>query len=618
MAEAIEQGRRAVELDPSLASAHGNLGIVLYEAKDYDGAEACHRQALALAPGMPQSLNNLGSIARARKDLAGASDWYRQVLASFPDHLEALSNLGAVLVENDQADAAIPVLEKALSLAPHYPEALCNLGLARFKQERYGSALTLLQRALQLRPGYPEALIGLARTLRAEDRSTEAVALLRQLTAQQPGHAEAWTQLGSLYTEQGAAEAAEAAFQQALASEPQAADALVGLANLHLEAGKIDAAETLLRQAIALQPDHHGARFHLVQAKKVRPGDENLAALEALVTGLSALDPDKRIALHYALGKAYDDLREYDRGFPHFLAGARLKRAKLHYDATADADRCRRIIEIVSHSLLERMAGSGDPSPVPVFVLGMPRSGTTLTEQIIASHPQVHGAGELRDLIEIIQKPEPGRDPRPYPDNLVGLNRDLLAQLGREYVTRLCRRAPAARRITDKMPGNYLALGLIPLMLPQAKIIHVRRNPVDTCVSCFTRLFNRHQDATYDLAELGQHYTHYARLMDHWRQVLPPGAFLEVQYEDIVADMEGQARRLIAYCELEWDDACLAFHRNPRSVRTASVTQVRQPIYTSSVERWRHYEAYLGPLLAALGELAPGRHEGLAARDRTV
>jgi len=197
----------------------------------------------------------------------------------------------------------------------------------------------------------------------------------------------------------------------------------------------------LLRQAIALQPNHHGARFHLVQVKKVKPGDENLAALEALVPGLSALDQDKRIALHYALRKAYDDLGDYDRSFPHFLAGARLKRTKLHYHATAEA--------------------------------------------------------------------------------------------------------------------------------------------------------------TYDLAELGQHYTHYARLMDHWRQVLPPGAFLEVQYEDIVADMEGQARRIITYCELEWDEAYLGFHRKPRSIRTASVTQVRQPIYTSSVERWRHYEAYLGPMLAA-------------------
>lgn len=194
---------------------------------------------------------------------------------------------------------------------------------------------------------------------------------------------------------------------------------------------------------------------------------------------------------------------------------------------------------------------------------------------------------------------------QPYPENLAGLTPDTATAWGSDYVARLRKRAPQAQRITDKMPANYLALGLIPLILPNAKIVHVKRNPVDTCVSCFTRLFNKHQDATYDLHELGRHYANYALLMEHWRAVLPVSTFLEVQYEDIVADMEGQARRLIDFCELEWNDACLAFYKNERSIRTASVTQVRQPIYTSSVERWRHYEKYLAPLLQALGDLAP-------------
>jgi hypothetical protein len=233
----------------------------------------------------------------------------------------------------------------------------------------------------------------------------------------------------------------------------------------------------------------------------------------------------------------------------------------------------------------------------------MPRSGTTLTEQIIASHPQVFGAGELRDLMEVINQATETSGIS-YPDNLATATRDTMTAWGRDYVGRLRRHDSEALRITDKMPANYMALGLIHLMLPQAKVIHVKRNPVDTCVSCFTRLFNRHQDATYDLMELGQHYAGYARLMNHWRAVLPAGSFMEVQYEDIVADMEGQARRLIAFCDLPWDDACLDFHKTERNIRTASVTQVRQPIYTSSVERWRHYEKYLGPLLAGLGEFA--------------
>jgi hypothetical protein len=254
------------------------------------------------------------------------------------------------------------------------------------------------------------------------------------------------------------------------------------------------------------------------------------------------------------------------------------------------------------------LRGGGDPSRVPIFVLGMPRSGTTLTEQIIASHPEVYGAGELHDLLKVAHRNITGTTaPIVFPDNLRSLDQPTLAAWGAEYVAGLQQRAPDARRITNKMPANFFAVGLVHLMLPNAKIIHVNRNPVDTCLSCFTRLFNHKQEHTYDLAELGQYYVHYARLMEHWRKVLPAGAFLDVNYEDIVADQESQARRLIEYCGLEWNDACLDFHNTKRSIRTASLTQVRQPIYTTSVERWRHYEKFLEPLLDALGDLAPDR-----------
>jgi tetratricopeptide (TPR) repeat protein len=601
---AIRHGRQAVALDPTLASAHSNLGIALYDAKRYDEAEACHRQALALEPDLLQSLNNLGSIARARKDRKTAAGWYRQALARDPDYLEALSNLGAVLVEDDEADAAAPSLERALQLQPAYPEALCNLGLVRIKQERMEEAAGLLQHSLQLRPGYPEALVGLARVMQEKDDLAQAERLLRQAVAVAPDKVDAWCQLGSVCMEQGEAEAAEAAYMKALEIDPEMSDALAGLGNLRLEQGKIDEAEAILKQAIALKPDNLGARFHLTQVKKVRPGDENLAALEARLTEIDRLSRDKRISLHYALGKAYDDLAEYDKAFPHFLEGARLKRSTIAYDPEAEAERIRRLMAICDRRYFEARRGAGAPSDVPVFVLGMPRSGTTLTEQIIASHPQVFGAGELSDLLTLIQQPIEGLS---FPENLAALTSETLTQWGREYVARLRRRAPQALRITDKMPANYLALGLIPLMLPNARIIHVRRNPLDTCLSCFTRLFNRGQEATYDLYELGRHYANYARLMNHWRTALPPESFLEVVYEDIVADLEGQARRLIDWVGLEWDERCLAFHENRRSIRTTSVTQVRQPIYTSSVERWRHYEKYLGPLMAGLGEFAPGK-----------
>lgn len=603
--DAIRHGQQAVAIDPAMASAHSNLGIAYYDAKDYDSADACHRKALQLEPQLLQSLNNLGSIYRARKDLKAAADWYRQALAINGEFLESLSNLGAVLVEDDQADAAEPSLLRALQLQSAYPEALCNLGLVRLKQERNDEAIALLQRSLQLRPGYPEALVGMARALHEKDDLAGAEQLLQEATQRASEKTDAWCQLGTVRMELGETKAAEAAYGRALELDPRMPDALTGLGNLRLEEGQIDESVRLLQAALEIDPDNLGARFHLTQAKKVTPGDANLVALEVRAAEVIDLNTDKRISLHYALGKAYDDLKEWDKAFPHFLEGARLKREKLDYEPDMDAARTRRIAEIVDHDLIERLRGAGDPSDVPVFVLGMPRSGTTLTEQIIASHPEVFGAGELRDLMEVVQQPvRTGQRPG-FPEHLAGLTRETAAAWGADYVARLRRRAPSARRITDKMPANYLALGLIPLMLPDARIIHVKRDPVDTCLSCFTRLFNRHQDATYHLHELGRHYANYARLMQQWRAVLPAPTFMDVQYEDIVADMEGQARRLIDWVGLDWNDACLDFHKTKRNIRTASVTQVRQPIYTSSVARWRNYEKYLGPLLDGLGEFAP-------------
>lgn len=606
LAAAIEHGQRAVDLDPSLVSAHANLGVAWSDANDLDRAVDCHQRALALHPGLAQSLNNLGSIARLRKDRPAAADWYRQALASSPDYLEAMSNLGAVLVELDQPDEAVPVLERALQRHPDYAEALCNLGLARLKQERAQEAEGLLRRSLQRRPGYAQAMSGLARALHDQGRVKEALPLLREVTTTHPDLTDAWCLLGTVSNELDQPDDAEQAYLRAIELDPEWIDALIGLGHLRLEQGKVDEAEHLVRRALAVDPQHVAARFHLSQARKVKPGDENLAALEALLVQPKAIRPEELIWVHYALGKSYDDLQAWDQAFPHFMEGARLKRAKLDYDGNVDAARTHRLEELMSLDTIERLRGGGDPSEVPIFVLGMPRSGTTLTEQIIASHPEVHGAGELHDLLDITRQPVRGQPERPWPDNLAGLTRETLTAWGQDYVARLRARAPQARRITDKLPANYLSLGLIPLMLPKARIIHVRRNAADTCVSCFTRLFNRGQDATYDLAELGRHYANYARLMDHWRQVLPEGSFLEVQYEDIVADMPGQARRLIDWCGLDWHDDCLAFHKTERTIRTASIMQVRQPIYSSSVARWRHYEAYLKPLLDALGEWAPG------------
>jgi len=604
--QAIAAGERATSLDPNMAMAHSNLGIAYFDCKDYDQTEVCQQRALDIEPNFAPSLNNLGSVWRERGDHDKALDYYRRAAAANPHYLEPLNNLGALLLEEDRIPEAIEALKQALTLAPNYPESICNMGGVHLAQEENEQALAHYQRALSLRPVYVEAQMGLAKTLQALENLEEAERAARQAIDFDTANPKAQALLAGIHTEMAQPALAEAEYERALQLKPDSGDALLGLGHLCTENGQLARARELFLRALAGKPDDIAARIHLVQNDKVSADDEHFAALRAEEKKMAEFSDKRRLSLHFALGKCYDDTKDYDQAFPHYLAGCRIKRARLGYDPAAAARQFVELQKIFSKDFIDRLRGSGDPSAMPIFVLGMPRSGTTLTEQILASHPDVFGAGELPDLLRIAhRKTHP--DTTSFPDNLRYLDSATLNAWGAEYVAAVQARAPQAKHITDKMPANFFAVPLIHLMLPNAKIIHVNRNPVDTCVSCFTRLFHRKQEHTYDLAELGRYYADYARLMNHWRTVLPAGAFYDVQYEDIVADQESEARKLLEYCGLEWNDACLDFHQTQRQIRTASVVQVRQPIYTTSVERWRKYEKFLGPLLEELGDLVPNR-----------
>jgi hypothetical protein len=318
------------------------------------------------------------------------------------------------------------------------------------------------------------------------------------------------------------------------------------------------------------------------------------------------------LIIHFALHKALEDCKDYSRAFEHLRQGNELKRRLTEYDEPHTGNFFKRVATVFDRSLLDRFQGEGDPSSVPIFVVGMPRSGSSLIEQILASHPQVHGAGELWDLDAAarIVLSASGRQVA-YPEcvpNLVGAD---LRRMGQTYLARLPAAADGKTRIVDKMPGNYLRIGLIRMILPNARIIHTMRDPVDNCLSCYSKLFSVGQQCTYDLAELARYYRMYSEMMAHWRSVLSPGGMLDVSYEEVVDDLEGQARRLIDYCGLPWDDRCLSFHNTGGlTVRTASAAQVRQPLFRSSMQRWRKYEAGLGPLLRELGDLVPADVRG--------
>jgi hypothetical protein len=327
--------------------------------------------------------------------------------------------------------------------------------------------------------------------------------------------------------------------------------------------------------------------------------------METLAKDAASLDEDDRINLHFALGKAHADLEEHERSFAHLLQANALQRKKLKYDEAFTLGEIEHIGSVFDDELMRAKKRWGNPSYTPVFIIGMPRSGTSLIEQILASHPKVFGAGEVDafgDAVAELCRTDGGQL---FPALVRSLDRDRLRRLGANYLAAVRDIVPAGlapARVTDKMPGNFAFAGLIHLALPNARIIHARRDPIDTCLSCFSIGFTGGSiHYSYDLGELGRYYRAYAALMAHWRKILPAGVMLDVQYEDVVDDLEGQARRIVAHCGLPWDERCLAFHATDRAVRTASAAQVRRPIYRSSVGRWRPRPELLQPLLDGLG-----------------
>ena len=598
---------KAIAIKPDFAEAYCNLGVALNALERYPEAIRCCEKALSIKPGYAQAYYNLAVAFNALKRVEDTIACYRKAVSIKPDYLEAYNNLGIALSETGNLDEAAGCYGKALAVNPDFPFAHCNMGGIHLLQENHNLALASFRRALELRPNYVEAQIGLAKAYLALERLSDAKAAALLAVQEQPDNANAFALLGNIYLDLADTELALIEFDSALKFDPTCDDALIGMGNLCMQSGRVEEAEMWFYRVLALRPAHVAARAKLAQIRPAAVDDGNFMALQTLAEKSTGLADGSAIDLHFALGKCYADTGDTARAFPHFRAGARLKRSKFHYSADRVSEQFDALIQFFDEPTLARLRGAGDPSRVPIFVLGMPRSGTTLTEQIIASHPDVFGAGELTDLFDLVQRDNSSAAADvSFLDRLRGLDASILADWGADYALALRRRAPHARHITDKMPANFLLIGLIHLMLPNAKIIHVRRDPIDCCLSCFTHLFRGGQQAqTYDLVELGRYYRDYARLMDHWRRVLPAGAFLEVQYEDIAIDLAAQTRRLIAYCGLQWNDACLSFHKNQRPVRTASLLQVRQPIYTSSIGRWRLYESFLQPLLEALGDLVP-------------
>ncbi len=596
LAEAEQAARQAIALNPELVDAWSNLGIILQESGKLDDSLECLTRVLTLRPEAAQAHNNLANTYR-RLDRQERAEWhYKQALVLDPNYAEAYSNLSYLLSSQGHFDAAVSAGRRAIELNPRLIDAYLNIAEAETQRLHHGDALQWLNALQTFAPQHVGGLTARAQVLKKGGLLDEALHCAQQALALAPNDASVHNTMGDTLQAVGRHDEALAHFDQAVALPGSVTEeALIARAVLLLEVGRKEEAAVAFEQVLRAFPGSIRALAGRSDSKTFKTDDADIAAMEAgLVRGGGLLLADK-LTTHFALGKAYLDTGDSARAFHHLNQGNRLKRSTFTFDSHATQQWMRHIAEVFSQAFQATHQGRAVASSLPVFIVGMPRSGTTLVEQILASHPQVQGAGELSSLRLAVESQGA------FPQSLLNCSAPDLARIGHDYLERIKPLADGKDRLVDKMPGNFVYAGLIPLILPGARIIHCRRDPVDTCLSCYSKQFAGEQMFSYDQAELGQFYRDYEVLMNYWRQLLPAESFIEVDYESVLDDLEGQAKRLIDFIDLPWDEACLDFHKTQRVVRTASVNQVRQPLYKTSKGRWRAHAEQLGPLLAALG-----------------
>ncbi len=620
--EAVEAWEKAIEINPDFAFAWNNLGNALREMGQLElAAEKC-RKALELDPNHAQAMNNLANALLDMGNFEEAEQWYRSSIAQKPDYIEAHNNLCITLIRQSRYEEAIQEARIAISYKSDYADALMNLSIAHrsigqmeeaeqaiqkatilkpdsaevrieladvlFMQDRYGDAEIELEKAKELEPDSSHVYIRLSNVLERGNKIEEALDAVDKAVELNPEMPDAYMRKGSICHISNRIEEAEECFKKALEMKPGMPVALICLAELNLTMGDKEKAHEYVKKA---QAEHINlpALYHtLSKTKKFTADDPDFQKMVELEKTVEHFGIDQACVLNFALFSAYEDIGDYKKAFEHLQKGNQYKRQQIPYDSERQRNNFEAIYESDIKKELARFKGKGFKSDLPVFIVGMPRSGTTLTEQTISSHADVYGAGELLEISILDQE-------------FGVLNENNAAKQGEWYINQIKPRDPSSKalRITDKMPGNFSSLGKILAILPDSKIIHCRRNPIDTCLSCYKQNFARGQYWSYDLEELADYYNMYVDLMEHWRTYLGD-RFIEIDYEETVSNFESQARKLIDYVDLPWDDACLEPHKQKRAVLTASKMQVIKPVYKTSVKSWERYGDELQPLIKRL------------------
>jgi tetratricopeptide (TPR) repeat protein len=581
-------------------SVHQEKALILRASGDLAGSVASLREVTRLDPARAAAWGLVADMLTTLGEQTAADEAMREYLkaASRPEVLVR----AAELVAQSKLAEAEPICRDFLRHSPDDIDALRLLGEIAARLGVFEDAEQLFARCVQLAPGFHLARGGYAHVLMKQGKFEQSLAQIDQLLAVDPDNSAYRILLASVLIRVGRHEEAIDNYQRVVARPGHTALDLASLGHALKTIGRTPQAITAYRRAVALDPLFGEAYWSLANLKTFEFTDQDVESMRA-ATASGRCSTREYPALCFALGKAYEDRGQYEQAFAQYQSGNTRRRADVRYSAEDNHTGMLELMQCCTPELFERNAGRGCTDPAPIFIVGLPRSGSTLVEQILASHSQVDGTAELPDIIEMARRlsgKQRPRDPSRYPAILHELDAAQLQALGEEYLARTRIQRRGAPFFIDKMPNNFPHIGLIQLILPNAKIIDARRHPLACCFSAFKQLFATGQNFSYDLTDLGRYYADYVALMAHWESVLP-GRVLRVFYEETVRDTEAAVRRLLEYCGLPFEVACLRFYETERAVRTASSEQVRRPIYRDAIEHWQHFEPYLAPLKQALG-----------------
>jgi tetratricopeptide (TPR) repeat protein len=599
--EALATLDRLEALQPRFSRLHEERGLCFVALKDAPRAIEALLRAVNINPALPMSWRMLEGLYRLTGDPRNAATCAAEMAALKRLPREVVT--ATSLFSDGEVTAAEQIIRPFLLRQGDHPEAmrvLAKIGMAR---DALDDADLLLEAVITLAPDHQGARYDYAQCLVLRQKHAQAREQIEQLLALEPSNADYRSLAATIAVGLGEHDKAIALYRQTLVDMPRSADVQLWIGHALKTVGRVPEAIEAYRGAAAARPGFGDAYWSLANLKTYRFGDGEIAQMRAEEAS-RATTPVDRVHLCFALGKALEDRDETAESWRYYERGNALKRTESRYRPEIIETNTARQMQVCTPEFFDRRADWGAPRPDPIFILGLPRSGSTLIEQILASHSQVEGTQELADIQRIVlelQGRDPDLDDPRYPDSMTGLTAEDVRRLGERYLTDTSVYRGGKPFFIDKMPNNFRHIGLIHLILPNARIIDARRDPMSCCFSNLKQLFAQGQEFTYSVEDIARYYRTYLELMAHWDRVLP-GRVLRVQQEDVVADLEGSVRRLLDHCGLPFEPACVEFHKTERSVRTPSSEQVRQPIFRDGLDQWRKYEPWLGPLREALGD----------------